>query len=576
MKNLETWSARLRTVLITFFSLGMMVNALAQNPDHITVGRVLQTEMLLESILKSAPTGIGLVKDRVIIQINDYILELTGYTREELIGQNARMLYPTQDDFDFVGTEKYRQIAEKGTGTVETRWIRKDGAIIQVLMSSTPLDSDDLSLGVTFTVLDITESKQAREALITRTNWFLFIMALMIFVLLLLTTRLFTGLRLRKRAEERLQAERDQFLSLFNSIDEAIYISDPYTYELLYVNHCLASKLPDNSIGTKCYRTLQGLDAPCPFCTNEKILACQPEPYRWEHYNPVLERTYSIVDRIIRWADGRDVRFEMALDITLIKQAEKMLTLKNKELEQIVFVTSHDLRSPLVNVEGFSRELIYSIHEVSSVLNDPEKDYIELEEKIREVFPEMEQDLERIRKSAHQMDNLLKGLLKLSRSGRAALQITTLDMNDLIEKVCNSFSFAIQERNIALVAEKLPECKGDEVQVTQVFANLVENALKYLDPNRTGKVRIYGSVEAGYSVYCIEDNGIGIAENHQEAIFELFHRLNPKDSEGEGLGLTIVKQILERLDGRIHLESKIGQGSIFTVQLPYAEHKRRR
>jgi PAS domain S-box-containing protein len=121
----------------------------------------LRNEQMLASILKSAPTGIGVVENRVIVQVNDYILDLTGYTREELIGQSARMLYPTQDEFDFVGREKYRQISAQGTGSVETRWLRKDGSIRHVILSSTPLDPSNLDVGVTFTVLDITARKEA-------------------------------------------------------------------------------------------------------------------------------------------------------------------------------------------------------------------------------------------------------------------------------------------------------------------------------------------------------------------------------------------------------------------------------
>jgi PAS domain S-box-containing protein len=90
---------------------------------------------------------------------------MSGYSREELVEQNARMLYPTDENFEYVGREKYAQIRERGTGTVETRWKRKDGKVIDVLLSSTPVDPSDLTAGVTFTALDITERKQAEEAL---------------------------------------------------------------------------------------------------------------------------------------------------------------------------------------------------------------------------------------------------------------------------------------------------------------------------------------------------------------------------------------------------------------------------
>jgi two-component system, cell cycle sensor histidine kinase and response regulator CckA len=117
----------------------------------------------LLSVFRAAPTGIGVVTDRVVKQVNERLCEMTGYSEEELTGQNARMLYVSDDDYEYVGSEKYRQIRERGTGTVETRWRRKDGRVINVLLSSTPMDLGDLLKGVTFTALDITARKQAEE-----------------------------------------------------------------------------------------------------------------------------------------------------------------------------------------------------------------------------------------------------------------------------------------------------------------------------------------------------------------------------------------------------------------------------
>ena len=129
-----------------------------------------ESEAALRSIFRAAPTGIGMVCNRVIKQANDRICEMTGYSREELLGQSAKILYPTEEEFEFVGQEKYAQISKQGTGTVETRWLRKDGKIIDVQLSSAPIDPEDLSLGVTFTALDITERKEAESALARKTD----------------------------------------------------------------------------------------------------------------------------------------------------------------------------------------------------------------------------------------------------------------------------------------------------------------------------------------------------------------------------------------------------------------------
>jgi PAS domain S-box-containing protein len=131
----------------------LMEEALRESQEH------------LQAIFRVAPTGIGVVKNRILVRVNQRVCEMTGYAEGELLGQSARMLYPAQEDFDFVGREKYRQIKKKGTGEVETHWRRKDGTVIDVLMASTPLDPEDLSLGVTFTATDITERNSIQAEL---------------------------------------------------------------------------------------------------------------------------------------------------------------------------------------------------------------------------------------------------------------------------------------------------------------------------------------------------------------------------------------------------------------------------
>lgn len=244
------------------------------------------------------------------------------------------------------------------------------------------------------------------------------------------------------------------------------------------------------------------------------------------------------------------------------------LTEKNKELEQVVYVTSHDLRSPLVNIQGFSKELGFSLEELSTLLKSED-----IPEEIKEKFSFILEDdipdsLRYILSSTSKMDALLSGLLKLSRVGRAATTLATVDMNELIGEINNAFEFHLKESGVEFRVGHLPPCWGNDVELNQMFSNLVSNALKYLDPERPGKIIINGRQEKSHVIYSIQDNGLGIAEEHQKKVFEIFHRLNPDDTEGEGLGLTIVNKIVSRHNGKIWVESEPGKGSTFFVSLP--------
>ena len=265
----------------------------------------------------------------------------------------------------------------------------------------------------------------------------------------------------------------------------------------------------------------------------------------------------------------------VARDITERKQAERErerllieLAEKTRELEQIVYVASHDLRSPLVNIQGFTRELdesfkqVYEIFDSKAVPSAVKK----------KLAPLLDEDIpyafQYILASSSKMDSLLSGLLRLSRLGRAALNIKQLDMNKLMAEVVASSEFQVKESGVKIRVEELPPCYGNETQINQVFSNLLDNALKFLDPDRPGMIRISGKAEKGRVTYCVEDNGIGIADKDREQIFEIFCRLDPDAGIGEGLGLTIVRKILDRHSGKVWVESEPGKGSRFFVSLP--------
>jgi PAS domain S-box-containing protein len=142
----------------------------------------------------------------------------------------------------------------------------------------------------------------------------------------------------RKQLEEETKHQWKQFGAIIDNFADSLYVADPKTYEVLLVNKSLEKALGRNPVGGLCYREFQGLNAPCDFCTNDRILKDR-KPYVWEHYNPLLDKDFLLTDQMIRWPDGREVRYEIATDITGRKQTEKELQRSNEVFEKILSTT---------------------------------------------------------------------------------------------------------------------------------------------------------------------------------------------------------------------------------------------
>ncbi len=379
-----------------------------------------------------------------------------------------------------------------------------------------------------------------------------------------------------KKAEETIQAERQRFFALLEGLPAYVYLQAS-DHSIRFANRYYRKQFGDTE-GMPCYKSLWGRDKPCEVCPTFKVFDTG-EPQVWEWTQTPDGRCYEVYDYPFTDIDGTKLVLEMGTDITKRKQAEadrekllKTLADKNKELQSVVYIASHDLKSPLVTIAGFSNELNNSCKDIADILKSLDLS----DEAMEQILPLMNEDipesLKFISASVEKMKILLDGLLRISRIGTVDINIESLDMNHIVNDVCQALGFQFKEKDVEVVIEDLPECLGDGKMIDQLFSNLVGNALKYLDSDKEGKIHISGTVDGPQSIYCVEDNGIGIASEHQLRVFELFHRLKPDNSvEGEGLGLTIVTRILERNHGSIHLESKESQGSKFFVSLPNEE-----
>ena len=241
-----------------------------------------------------------------------------------------------------------------------------------------------------------------------------------------------------------------------------------------------------------------------------------------------------------------------------------------EDMETLMHVISHDLRAPIVTIQGFCQELTMACDRLK-VLFEEEA----MSDTVREhVNPLVMQDIPEavrfIRAGADSVNTVTSGILRFIRLGQMDIQWERLDVNTLMMGIISSLEFQLKQKGVALHVEDLQDCMGDEVLVTQVFANLIDNAQKYLEPSRPGEITISGKRIDGWSVYAITDNGIGIPLEQHERIFQVFHRLSPQHEKGEGLGLAIVQRIIDRHQGKIEVESLPGKGTTFHVFFPRA------
>ncbi len=228
------------------------------------------------------------------------------------------------------------------------------------------------------------------------------------------------------------------------------------------------------------------------------------------------------------------------------------LSAKNAELERFVYTVSHDLKSPLVTIVGF--------------LGFVEEDFKNGDAEA------LHKDMERIYHAAFKMQDLLKDLLDLSRIGRMMNEPQTIAFDTLVNEAVELTQGRLHERRIQVnIHPNLPYVHGDAKRLLELVQNLIDNAAKYMGDQPDPQIEIGASgFENGKPVFFVRDNGMGIASEHHERIFGLFNKLDPK-VEGTGVGLALVKRIVEFYGGRIWVESGIGKGSTFYFSLPAGE-----
>ncbi|MFD2581758.1 ATP-binding protein [Pedobacter vanadiisoli] len=227
-----------------------------------------------------------------------------------------------------------------------------------------------------------------------------------------------------------------------------------------------------------------------------------------------------------------------------IRSLNEKLQVAYEELDTFSYTISHDLRTPLTSI----------------------KTYAELMLKNKTIDENGQKMLSRILIGADKMNFLIKEILNLARVGRSDINPETVDMESLLQEIRSEIWSAFKADRTELVLGQLFNIKGDKIQIAQVFTNLIGNAVKYSSMVDKPKVGVSSYIDGGEIIYKVEDNGIGIDNRYYDRVFELFKRMdNVKEIEGTGVGLAIVKRIVEKHNGRVWFESKLNVGSTFFV-----------
>ncbi|MBN1120927.1 MAG: PAS domain S-box protein [Anaerolineae bacterium] len=524
----------------------------------ITERKKAQEALLLNSfaVERSYDAVYWLNPDSRIADVNEAACRMLGYTREEMIGMPLGNINPGIDPSQ---SSEMWEMLKKGLPPAETRHRTKDGRLVPVEVIANYIEFEGKEYACSF-ARDITERKQAQEAL--------------------------------HRSEERLR--------------QAVNVGNIGIFDHDHVNDTLYWS-PEQ-------RSILGWE-PEEYITLEDYFE-QIHPDDLERvktailhaHDPAGDGSFDeekrIIDRsgLLHWLsvkshtsfEGKgDARRPLrtvgaVADITERKRAEGAIRQLNEELEQRViertreleeaneeirhfaYIVSHDLRSPLVNLKGFASELRYNLDDVMKGFEEllpsaaPEKQ-AQMQQALNEDIPEA---LHFIESSVSNMDTFTKAVLRLSRLGRLNLELVEVDTKAIVQKTLDSLAYQIDRQNIEVTIGDLPTITADLMSMEQIFGNILTNAVVYCDPDRPGRIDVSAERRPEDTVFRIQDNGRGIAEEDMEKVFAPFRRAGEQDVPGEGMGLAYVQTLVRRHGGRIWCESELGKGTTFSFTIP--------
>lgn len=475
-----------------------------------------ESEQFLSSILTAAPIGMGVAKNRELVWVSDNLCKMLGYEPADLLHRNARMLYENEQEFKRVGEVKYRSIVVHGSGSIETRWVKKDGQVVDILLSSALIDPLNQAAGTTFTAMDITEQKRAEKVL-------------------------------QKVLAEAREA-RDQIEVMLRSVADGLVFTDSYHRIVLMSDSAEAmlgkqisdvflqqmTVVVDSRLLTRQLDRVSRGD--CTEATIEIELAVESDaPVRIiEVKSSAVAGTEGITAGVITLL--RDVSQERALD---------------RIKSEFISTAAHELRTPLTAIMGFSELLL----KPEGYSNEEQTEFLSIIYQKSEVLGKI-------------IDDMLD-LAKIDSGQVIQVEKGYVDLGELIQLCVADYRATFPQRcfEISGTDQPLP-LSADAGKIWQVLENLLNNAVNFSESG--SRIQVICEKRQDEVATIVKDEGIGLTPQQSERVFDKFYRVDASNTarEGLGVGLTIVKGILEAHGGEIWIESEAGKGARVEFTLP--------
>ncbi len=476
-----------------------------------------------EHLYNTAPVGYYEIDTKgKTVSVNQTAADLLGYTIKEMMGQPVwKFFSPKQRKITEIAIQRKMKQNQPLRG-FEMECLPKNGKITHVYIDEQAITNHKNGItGIRFTIHNITEHKYI---------------------------------------EEILSHERDLLHTLMDNIPDTIYFKDIKS-RFTRVNKSQARVLglhdPKSAVGKMDRDFFDEQHARIAYADEQKIIRTKQPlvdkienlrmsdgKYHWVTATkvPIINKKDQVIGLVGISRDITDRKHAEEKQIGLLKELESA----NQELKEFAYVISHDLKAPLRAI-GSLVDWIYT-------------DYKGRFDK------EGKEMLDLIVGRVKRMNDLIDGVLQYSRVGRIRENRIKIDLNKMVKEVVETIA---PPSNIHIAVEnKLPNIRSEKTRIKQIFLNLLNNAVKYNDKPK-GEIRIFCDTNNGYWKFGIADNGPGIHEKYYEKIFQIFQTLAPRDKvESTGVGLALVKKIVEIYGGKIWVESKVGYGTTFFFTLP--------